>query len=111
MEFRWKHDTMGFELELLGNRTLPSDPVVAVWRQSRIRVANHWHEDTTRGASVAADDGKATSFKRRSGNRPHERRRREADHDLSSSDFMPPPPPAICPDRHHRALHPQIFHP
>ena len=35
-------------------------------RQSRISGADHWPEDTTREASVAAAKGKATSFKRRS---------------------------------------------
>ena len=34
--------------------------------QSLIRAADHWHEDTTREASVAAAEGEATSFKRRS---------------------------------------------
>jgi len=32
-------------------------------RQSRISGADHWPEDTTREASVAAAEGKATSFK------------------------------------------------
>jgi len=35
-------------------------------RQSRISGADHWPEDTTREASVAAAEGKATSFRRRS---------------------------------------------
>jgi len=33
-------------------------------RQSRISGADHWPEDTTRETSVAAAEGKATSFKR-----------------------------------------------
>jgi len=35
------------------------------WR-SRMSGADHWPEDTTREASVAAAEGKVTSFKRRS---------------------------------------------
>ena len=38
--------------------------VALVWRKSLIKAVGHWHEDTTRGASVAEAEGEATSFKR-----------------------------------------------
>jgi len=42
----------------------PATQKSLVWRQLRIAAVDHWHEDTKREASVAAAEGKATSFKR-----------------------------------------------